>query len=83
MDTEADEVIEGEVEYQFPDKQIIHKLLLTGYHRSVFDKKYYRPLVNCENFLYYVFRREEAREKEMLHKIRSTFNVCMNIAGLF
>ncbi len=39
--------------------QIVNKLLLIGYHRSVYDNRYYKPIVTCDNLPYYHLQGEE------------------------
>lgn len=55
--------------------QIINKLLLIGYHRSVYDNKYYKPIVNCDNLPYYHLHGDDDTDSQMLRLLIDAYKL--------
>lgn len=47
--------------------QVFNKLLLIGYHRSAFDMKYFRPIINAQNLPCYVMRHDNEEDAQMIN----------------
>lgn len=52
---------------------IFNKLFLTGYHHSTIDEKYYRPIINCRNLLYYSFNANTPSHQTIIHLMRQCY----------
>lgn len=46
--------------------QVFHELLLTGYHRSAIDVKYYRPITNAQNLPCYIMHPQNPDDAAMI-----------------
>lgn len=55
--------------------QIFNKLLLIGYHRSTFDKKYYRPIVTSKTVPYFLIRSKEQGDATFIQLLQKSYEI--------
>lgn len=55
--------------------QIFNKLLLTGYHRSAIDTKYYRPIINRKGFLSYFLNHNTPEQNNIIRLLNECYKI--------